>query len=627
MCARCEEIEELILLAELETEVILAEAADGFSIPQANRPLTEAERRAGTRFGEIATMHDEAEAAALGILGDVERVVEDELVTAIFGPAETVTGAAVLRALAEVNAAQPKPVQTAVLAAASALGEVYRGVYARAAAIVRDEAVRQGSKPAALAELPDVPVRDFVAPAASAAMNPWTRTTTHLQKVLGAPAAVARPAVGRDEVRATLSSIPLDQSLDLARQGINQAAARGRHEIAATLEPSEIWASEIMDGATCGPCAAIDGKEYATLAEARDDYPHGGYLRCDGDARCRGTLVYIFPAGQDAPPPPPDRTPPPEPAPVAPVAPAPGPGPAAPTPAPAPSTDSHNLPGPTPEGFAARPRRPKGQPQRFTALNQLPIKDPGEPLGSILEDATATNPDFDATHKTRVYNNNCTHTTSVLELRRRGYDVTAAPVKGGAGRYDSEYLPFWRDPATGRPPVYRKHPGGQSELEADILAREPDGARGIVCVTWKSGGGHVFNYERVGNEIRYIEPQSGNPDASGHLARAKASSIEHFRMDHLEATDYLAKEAVAARPPEYLAELAAKSEILYRKKWSEGRPVYSAEGWDFDPPRFRKEGKDYVRLTIREREAIRDEWRARQARADVRLRPKVDPTS
>lgn len=56
----------------------------------------------------------------------------------------------------------------------------------------------------------------------------------------------------------------------------------------------EIYASEVMDANTCEECAEIDGKEYATLPEAEEDYPVGGYVDCEGGLRCRGTLVAVY---------------------------------------------------------------------------------------------------------------------------------------------------------------------------------------------------------------------------------------------------------------------------------------------------------------------------------------------
>jgi HK97 family phage portal protein len=68
---------------------------------------------------------------------------------------------------------------------------------------------------------------------------------------------------------------------------------------AATLEQAEadgapagyFLADEVRDKNTCGPCAEIDGRRFDTLADVQAEYPFGGYRKCEGRARCRGTFV------------------------------------------------------------------------------------------------------------------------------------------------------------------------------------------------------------------------------------------------------------------------------------------------------------------------------------------------
>jgi hypothetical protein len=80
-----------------------------------------------------------------------------------------------------------------------------------------------------------------------------------------------------------------------------------------------IYASEVMDENTCGPCADVDGTEYFDLDEAEADYPTGGYVECEGGLRCRGTLVAVYgqPEQLERPAPPPAEPPPAEPKPPA----------------------------------------------------------------------------------------------------------------------------------------------------------------------------------------------------------------------------------------------------------------------------------------------------------------------
>lgn len=128
---------------------------------------------------------------------------------------------------------------------------------------------------------------------------------------------------------------------DTARPAVHSANGLGRLEAAgtpATPTIAYIYASELLDRNTCGPCSRVDGRRYADLDEARLDYPEGRYVRCEGGVRCRGTLVYVWSDEAEAGPE--DRGPDvgdpigPPPPPPPPVAPAPAPPPRA-TPAPA----------------------------------------------------------------------------------------------------------------------------------------------------------------------------------------------------------------------------------------------------------------------------------------------------
>lgn len=91
----------------------------------------------------------------------------------------------------------------------------------------------------------------------------------------------------------SLSEAPLEQA---GRNAASMADGLGRQAAAASapLDPIAIYASELLDGNTCGPCSLVDGTNYPSLAAARLDYPVGIYVRCDGRDRCRGTLVFVW---------------------------------------------------------------------------------------------------------------------------------------------------------------------------------------------------------------------------------------------------------------------------------------------------------------------------------------------
>lgn len=72
------------------------------------------------------------------------------------------------------------------------------------------------------------------------------------------------------------------------------AQNEGRYAVWQQTSNATFYASELLDTATCDPCALVDGQSYADLDAASEDYPAGGYVDCDGGERCRGTLVAVM---------------------------------------------------------------------------------------------------------------------------------------------------------------------------------------------------------------------------------------------------------------------------------------------------------------------------------------------
>jgi HK97 family phage portal protein len=69
----------------------------------------------------------------------------------------------------------------------------------------------------------------------------------------------------------------------LATYAVNSAASHGWQYT--------LWASEHLDGNTCGPCREIDGSRLPTVEAAQLAYGGAGYLFCEGGVRCRGTMI------------------------------------------------------------------------------------------------------------------------------------------------------------------------------------------------------------------------------------------------------------------------------------------------------------------------------------------------
>ncbi|ASX98676.1 MuF-like minor capsid protein [Arthrobacter phage Colucci] len=584
MCHECDaittEMEMLVLLAEGERAVMDAEIAAGQNVPAAVRPLLPHEAAAKVHFGDIDKLTNDAVGEATQVLEGLRDVIAGAVLAEVVGDADTVTPMAATRALAQLNASQPKGVQEAVAKTAMALQGILGRVAAGAGQIVLGEAGRQGIN---LDGFTHTTVADdvFKLPAAAAALHPWQRITGKLQTVLTNPAALFRDSIPRDEIAKEVNKIPLAGSVDMAKQAIHAAHGTGRNEAAADLNPSAIYASEIMDGATCGPCADIDGHKYKTLEEAREDYPNGGYGGCDGDLRCRGTLVFMYddPAT-------PREDPNPEPLPPIPPKPVePEPAPAPPVVEPAkPKTRKEALakerakkpakedatPGLPPQPTGTPPKRRKGTTQRYTALDQLPVEHELARDSPMLV-AAKTNPGHDKTGRTTIYNNNCTSVVNAYEFQRRGYDVKAAPVPRGQGRFDKEYVSqWWRNP-DGSPVVMQRIRDLDVPTEALRLndyARDrakveawasgfPDGARGFIQLHWRQGGGHVFNWEKVGGKLTFLEGQNGQWDATDHLAdrEFKPNTISVVRIDDKTPVD-LVTQAFETRPKEYEAEVS-----------------------------------------------------------------------
>jgi hypothetical protein len=79
---------------------------------------------------------------------------------------------------------------------------------------------------------------------------------------------------------------------------LSHAETTGRMNTMLSAPSAAIYASEMLDSATCGPCREINGK-WITNSDDPDAqakmsaiYPRG-YVNCDGRDRCRGQLVMI----------------------------------------------------------------------------------------------------------------------------------------------------------------------------------------------------------------------------------------------------------------------------------------------------------------------------------------------
>lgn len=125
------------------------------------------------------------------------------------------------------------------------------------------------------------------------------------------------------------------------------------------------------------------------------------------------------------------------------------------------------------------------------------------------------------------YTQNCQRCVPAFEFRRRGFDVVAAempqtnsPVLWGTECFSDN---------NGNPVSFTL---GQTygQLQ-DELANAPDGARYSIYVAWRRGASHVFVAVKEAGKVVYVDPQTGNTDASAYFFRAKPGMFGFFRMD------------------------------------------------------------------------------------------------
>lgn len=295
------DVEVALLAAEAD---YIAELIDrGILPPGARREPTSRELRAGVRFAELDRLVVQTAALVMRDLEPVRALLLDELGPMLAGmiPADA-SPYDVVETLTALDTAQVPDLMDTLEEAVEAGAAQLEQVAQAGADEALSEASRQGIP---TNRLPDVDAVTDEARAAAAAHSSRA-ATAHIDRVLAAategaaraatlPGATVASTVDAAIAAGRESSIAAVE--DLARQGANVTHGIGRREAQAAMpEPAEVYASELLDRNTCGPCADLDGTEYATLEEGFADYPGaGGYIDCDGGSRCRGTLVIVWP--------------------------------------------------------------------------------------------------------------------------------------------------------------------------------------------------------------------------------------------------------------------------------------------------------------------------------------------
>lgn len=139
--------------------------------------------------------------------------------------------------------------------------------------------------------------------------------------------------------------------------------------------------------------------------------------------------------------------------------------------------------------------------------------------------------------------NNCVLCSTAMELRRRGYEVTAG--KAGVGYLENEYLKFFKGAKEER---YRRDTGTTVSAKDIIFSyktgkaikdwAEPkilnqgEGARGYLNIVFGEGGGHSMFYEVKDNKVIAYDPQSGKKTSFKNVCNASVD-MGFIRLDTL----------------------------------------------------------------------------------------------
>ncbi len=165
---------------------------------------------------------------------------------------------------------------------------------------------------------------------------------------------------------------------------------------------------------------------------------------------------------------------------------------------------------------------------------------------SIGDATIGSNPNYNGDYK--EFSENCQRVVVAYEARRRGYDVTAQATYKGDKLNQIAYNDNARGISRGRwmgafqnaKPVNVSSNNGQGVLNNidQQMKNYGEGARGVVQIFYKGGGGHVFNVERKNGKTQYIEAQAGRiKDMNRVINHVRPDRVALVRTDNLKFSD------------------------------------------------------------------------------------------
>ena len=165
------------------------------------------------------------------------------------------------------------------------------------------------------------------------------------------------------------------------------------------------------------------------------------------------------------------------------------------------------------------------------------------------------------------YTKNCSYCSATYDLRRRGYDVEAAPKSRDTNNTKTVIATWYEDTTTKDFRSYRDiykengvdvgdgtykdylvdHPEEFTEMLEKELISQGDGARGIIGVTWTGyNSGHAFNYEVENGKVYIVDSQTNEKlKMIDYISRAE--SVDYLRTDNREPSEAILNAVINRR--------------------------------------------------------------------------------
>lgn len=145
---------------------------------------------------------------------------------------------------------------------------------------------------------------------------------------------------------------------------------------------------------------------------------------------------------------------------------------------------------------------------------------------------------------------NCACCSIAYDMRRRGFEVVANKTERGltSNQIQSMYKNAKVYKITGDKPYVMKNGRFINEdLTKQVtkqMAKEPDGSRGVLMMTWSNGiSGHATAYEKNNGQVYIFDAQNGKKyPVSEYSDRSR--DFEYFRTDNLDINPSQIKKVV-----------------------------------------------------------------------------------